>query len=164
MEPAPVIPSARQRALKKPAGLRPSPVALAEHEHAPAGRAEDTQEDGPGRPTGLALWWPTLVGIGLAFAAPRLWDQVQSAWGELGARIVFPYLLLCSRPELGFSQELAANLSQIMLYLQFLLEGLIVTWGLARGMRLFKAVGQVLFLQGLGFFVLWLIGQPLTAH
>lgn len=158
MPPAPVMPSARQRAraLQKPATRRLAPVRPIQ-----PGEAEETDDGGV---SGLAIWLPTLLGIGLAFLAAPLWDRLQSAWGEVGVRCVFPYLLLCGRPELGISRVLASNLSQLMLYLQFPLEGLIVTWGLARGIRPSKAFAQLLFLHGLGVFVLWLLSQPLVDH
>lgn len=157
----PVMPSAasqRARTLQKPGARRLAPVRAVKVVE------EDEDDDSPGRPSGFALWWPTLLGIALAFAAPRIWDQVQSSWGELGLRFVFPYLLLASRPELGIGQELATNLSQLMLYLQFPIEGLIVTWGMARGGSFFKALAQVLFIHGLGVFVLWLLSQPLNGR
>jgi len=157
MEPATVMPSARRRAiaLQRPGSRRLAPVRSAN----PA----DDRNYARRKPSGFALWWPTLAGIALAFVAPRLWDLVQSTWGELGPRCVFPYLLLCGRPELGIGQELANNLSQLMIYLQFPLEGLVVTWGMARGGSFSKAFAQVAFLHGLGIFVLWLLSQPLTA-
>jgi hypothetical protein len=158
MEPAPVMPSARQRArvLREVRARRLAPVR--------SGRLSELEEDhSREKPSGLALWWPILVGIALAFAAPRLWILIQTPWGELGPRVVFPYLLLLARPEVGLSHELANNLSQLMIYLQFPLEGLVVTWGMARGGSFSKAFAQVAFLHGLGILVLWLLSQPLTA-
>ncbi len=108
---------------------------------------------------GVDLWGPLLLGICLAAFATYLWNQSQWVWGQLGPLIVFPYLLLSSRPELGMSQDLASHLSHYMLYLQFPLEGLIVTLGIARGHRISGALARMLVLHGLGVFVVWLLFQ-----
>lgn len=157
MDPVPVMPRARQRAraLQKTGVRRLASVGSAR-------LAEIAENDAREIPSGFTLWWPTFAGTALAFAAQRIWDLALS-WGELGPRFVFPYLLLCGRPEVGIGQELAKNLSQLMIYLQFPLEGLIVTWGMGRGGSFSKAFAQVLFLHGMGVFMLWLLSQPLSA-
>lgn len=155
MYPAPVIPSARQRerALKKLAGRRP----VGDRQH----NFWDPEDAVDRRPSGLAIWFPTLLGVGLAFWAAPLWVWLQSAWGQVGLCWVFPYVLLCGRTELGISGELATNLTQLMFHIQFPLEGLIATWSVARGGGFFKAFAQLLFLHLLGVFMLWLLNQPL---
>lgn len=155
MEIAPILPSPRQRARR----VRPNTSGRV----ITYGSGATAQRRRP-KPAGLALWWPTLVGMALGFVAPRLWQYIQSAWSQLGPLCVFPYLFLCGRPELGIGQKLAANLSQLMLYLQFPLEGMIATWVVSKGSRQTKALGQVALVHGLGIFVLWLLSKQLLPH
>jgi hypothetical protein len=74
--------------------------------------------------------------------------------------IVFPFVLLAGRPELGLSAELTRTLPQLILYIQFPLEGLLTLFNLRRRFALSRSLAQVAFLHLIGAFVLWLLSQP----
>jgi hypothetical protein len=106
--------------------------------------------------TGWITWWPVAAGVALAFLAPWLRAQLTplEPWGM---RIVFPFVLLAGRPELGLSDELTRTLPQLMLLLQFFLEGLLTKFSINRGIKIAKALIQLVFLHGVCLLVLWLI-------
>jgi hypothetical protein len=107
-------------------------------------------------PEGLASWWPVAIGVALAFFAPDL-SRFATAYDPWGMRLIFPYVLFCGRPELGLSDELARTLPQLMLYLQFPLEGLLTELTFRRGVGLPGAIGQLVFLHLAGALVLFLV-------
>jgi hypothetical protein len=55
------------------------------------------------------------------------------------------------------SAELTRTLPQLLLYLQFPLEGLLTKSNLSRGVKLSSALGQLVFLHAVCIFVLWLV-------
>jgi hypothetical protein len=66
--------------------------------------------------------WPILVGILLASFAPMMRDLLEN-FKPWGMWLVFPFVSLSERPELHLGDELRQLLPQIVLYLQFPLEG-----------------------------------------
>jgi hypothetical protein len=107
-------------------------------------------------PCGWKAWWPVFAGVLLAFFAPPL-RNLALQWEPWGMRLLFPYVLLAGRQEVGLSDELARTLPQLMLYLQFPLEGLLTRMTFSRGIGLAGALGQLLFLHAIGALVLFLI-------
>jgi hypothetical protein len=107
-------------------------------------------------PEGWAAWWPVAVGVVLAIFATDL-RRLALLWDPWGLRLLFPYYLLAGKEELGLSPELARTLPQLMLFLQFPLEGFLSRISLRRGMKLSSVLGQVLFLHLVGAMVLFLI-------
>lgn len=137
----------------------------------PAKEREDTSENATisseakrasETPRPVRIWWPTVAGLALGILAPGFWTGILDAWGQSGIRVLFPYVLLAGHTEVGISAELAANLTQLMVFLQFPLEGLVVSWGIGRGLPAGKAISQAVFVHALGIFVVFLLGQPLT--
>jgi hypothetical protein len=120
-----------------------------------APRRGDEKQHGA-RPHGWLSWWPLAAGIALSCVAPQLRDLV-SVWDPWGMRLVFPYVLLCGRHELGLSDEMARMLPQLMLFLQFPLEGLLTRFTMSRGIRLPGALLQLILIHALGAVVLTLI-------
>ena len=108
--------------------------------------------------TFAAVAWPVAVGLVLAFLAPQLRDML-TPYDPWGMRLVFPFVVLAGRPELGISNELAMNLPQLILFIQFPIEGLLTMYNLSKRLSLGKAITQLCFLHFLGFFVLWLLAQ-----
>jgi hypothetical protein len=104
-----------------------------------------------------------VFGILLAIIADQVRLKVVTEWGETGDRLVFPFVRLLARPELGLG-DLGASLSQLMLYLQFPLTGLYATWNLNRGQKLSTTVLQIAFTYGIIAFVLWLLMKPGASH
>jgi hypothetical protein len=130
------------------------------------GKQRDSEEDeDETTPPGiLEICWPVIFGVLLAIIAPKIWNKVQELGGDVGLRLMFPYVLLSGRTELGISQELANSLPQLMIYLQFPIEGLITAWSLSRRVRFSMAMVQLAFLHGLGAFVLWILTKPGATH
>jgi hypothetical protein len=126
----------------------------------------DKSEDEEGEhhhPKFLEVCWPTVFGIVLAIVAERLRLKVIREWGDVGDRIVFPFVQVASRPELGLG-DAADGLSKLILRLQFPLTGLYATWNLMRGGRLTTTILQILFAYGICAFVLWLLTTPGASH
>lgn len=120
----------------------------------------DTDEDPEDPPPGfLQTCWPVVFGVVLAIVAPRLRDMLAD-YEPWGMRLVFPFVLLSGRRELGLGDELSKNLPQLMLYLQFPLEGLLTMWSLGRRLAFSTCLAQLAFLHAIAAFVLWLLSQP----
>jgi hypothetical protein len=102
--------------------------------------------------------WPFLIGIILSIFALQLSDLV----GDLNpwiARLIFPFELLVERPEFGLRWELGGYLPQIVLFLQFPLEGLWVTMSVRLRGRMSFALAPLIFLHLVCAFVLFLLIQ-----
>jgi hypothetical protein len=83
-------------------------------------------------------------------------------WEPWGMRLLFPYVLLAGKSEMGLSAELTRTLPQMMLWLQFPLEGLLTRLSLGRGVQITGALGQILFLRLVGALVLYLISGSMV--
>jgi len=123
---------------------------------------EDEAPEDP-KPGFLEVCWPTVLGVAVALIAERLRANVLDAWGEVGDRLVFPWVQIAGRPELGVG-ELAGTLSKFVLQLQFPLTGLYASWNLSRRVRMSTTVVQVVFTYGIAAFVLWLLSKPGATH
>ena len=148
-DPHGTIPDAKVR--RQPAGVQRGAHPNARH------RSAQHKDDLP-EPNFASVAWPVAVGLVLAFFAPHLRDML-AAFNPWGMMAVFPFVLLAGRPELGISEELARSLPQLILFIQFPLEGLLTMYNLGKRLSLGKAITQLFFLHFLGFFVLWLLAQ-----
>lgn len=84
-----------------------------------------------------------MAGVAATYIALNLLNTLALAGhGEWSMRILFPYALLLRRPELGLSEELGNNLSQLMMYAQFPMEGLLMKLTM-RNAPIFKSLMQV---------------------
>ena len=101
-------------------------------------------------------WAPVAVGIALGFLAPQL-RAVAAQWDPWGLRIAFPLVQVIGLHELGFSDESTRTLPQLMLYLQFPLEGLLVASSLRRGRRFSTAIATIAALHLVCGLVLWTV-------
>jgi hypothetical protein len=124
----------------------------------PNARHRTQHKDELPAPSFASIAWPVAVGLVLAFFAPQLRDML-GPYDPWGMRIVFPFVLLAGRPELGISEEMARNLPQLILFAQVPLEGLLTMYNLSKRLSLGKAITQLCFLHFLGLFVLWLLAQ-----
>jgi hypothetical protein len=102
--------------------------------------------------------WPFLIGIILSIFALQLFGLVSDLDPWI-ARLIFPFELLVERPEFGLRWELGGYLPQIVLFLQFPLEGLWVTMNLRLRGRVSFALAPLIFLHLVGAFVLFLLVQ-----
>ena len=107
-------------------------------------------------PSGWKAWWPVFAGVLLAVFAPDL-RNLALQWEPWGMRLIFPYVLLPGQREVGLSEELTRTMPQLMLYLQFPLEGLLTRLTFRRGIGLAGALGQLIFLHAIGALVLFLV-------
>lgn len=127
---------------------------------------EDDDDEGEidEKPGFLQYCWPAIFGIILAVIAPQIWDKVSHDYGATGIRWVFPFVKLLGRPELGLSAEMQASLPQLFVYLQFPLEGLLISFFISRGTKYGRAIVQIGFVHFIAAFVLWLLSKPGATH
>jgi hypothetical protein len=118
--------------------------------------ADDVLEKRGAPPRYASVMWPVLIGIVLAAIAPKLFDLFNGFNPWIG-RLVFPYVLLAARPEFGLNWKIATNFPQLVLLLQFPLEGLLTTINLRRRVSTGLAIGQLIFIHLIGAFVLFLL-------
>ncbi|MFP5237099.1 MAG: hypothetical protein ACLGSD_14455 [Acidobacteriota bacterium] len=116
------------------------------------------------KPGFLQYCWPAIFGIILAVIAPQIWDKVSHDYGKTGIRWVFPFVKLLGRPELGLSPQLTQALPQLFVYLQFPLEGLLISFFISRGTKYGRAIIQIGFVHFIAAFVLWLLSKPGATH
>ena len=72
--------------------------------------------------------------------------------------MLYPYVLLLKEPALGLSSELGNNLSQLMMYLQFPLYGLVMALTL-RSKSLWTAIATAAVMHFAAVLILFLIGH-----
>jgi len=108
----------------------------------------------------LIASWPIGVGMLLAMCAPMLSDilAVIKPWGMW---IVFPFVELCARPELHMGGDFQQFAPQVMLFLQFPLEGLMAKKFLKGRCTVTGVSGHVLLYHLLGATQLWLVWRAL---
>lgn len=113
--------------------------------------------------SGWALWWPLAVGVALGLLSPQMMTVVDG-WDPWGVRVVFPFVQFCSLSDIGLSAELTRALPELMLFLQFPLEGLLTVSNLSRGVKLSVAIQQLVFLHAVTALVLWIVAIGTAAH
>ena len=113
--------------------------------------------------SGWALWWPLAAGVALGFLSPQMMSVVDG-WDPWGVRVVFPFVQFCSLSDIGLSAEMTRALPELMLFLQFPLEGLLTVSNLSRGVKLSAAITQLVFLHAVTALVLWIVAIGTTAH
>lgn len=104
--------------------------------------------------------WPILAGVFLALCAPMLSDILVpiKPWGMW---LVFPFVELMARPELHMGSQFQQYAPQVMLFLQFPLEGLMAKKFLRGQVTVSGVATQVLFYHFLGAVQLWLVWRAL---
>jgi hypothetical protein len=105
---------------------------------------------------GWMTWLPIAVGIAISSVAPTLHAMaaVHDPWG---LRVVFPFVQLAALREIGMSDELTRTMPQLMLYLQFPLEGMLVAFNLRKGMKFHTAVAPIPALHFVAALTLWIV-------
>jgi len=106
-------------------------------------------------------WWPLLAGIAITFAAVKMAEilPLMGAGGLLRLQLLYPYALLLKQPQLGLSEPVSNNWSQIMLYSQWALYGLYASV-VMRWKSLWVTFMQVAAIHLLGFGALWILAHP----
>jgi hypothetical protein len=105
---------------------------------------------------GWMTWLPIALGIALASVAPSL-HALAALHNPWGLRVVFPFVQLAALREIGMSDELTRTMPQLMLYLQFPLEGMLVAFNLRRGMKFHSAVAPIPALHFVAGLTLWIV-------
>jgi hypothetical protein len=146
-ESAETMPVLKNRSLHTPSRMATGPVL-------PSRTAQRKMRNPPA--TGWVSWWPVAVGAALGCLSPLL-SSLLTAYGPWGMRVVFPFVQILGLHEIGMSDELTRTLPQLMLYLQFPLEGLLTKSTLSRGVRVSGALQQLVFLHFVSALVLWVV-------
>lgn len=90
----------------------------------------------------LAVWWPLLLGIAATPFAIHA-ASIMALAGPSALLTLYPWVLLLKMPVLGLGNGLGEILSQLLMYIQFPLYGLLMAF-LLRSKRLWIALGAVL--------------------
>ena len=108
----------------------------------------------------LLTSWPIYAGVLISLCAPMLSDLLEP-FKPFGMWLVFPFVELVARPELRMGDQFHQMAPQVMLFLQFPLEGLMAKKFL-KGRVTVRAVAFQLFLYHfLGIVQLWFVYQAL---
>lgn len=127
----------------------------------PFDRDEERGEKWRARNKSLTAIWPFVLGLILAMVAPVL-RGLLSGVSQWAAWFAFPLVFLVERPEFGLRWDLGGDLPQIVLFLQFPLEGLWATLNLRLRGSMSFAFAPLVFLHLVGAFVLFLLVQART--
>jgi hypothetical protein len=76
---------------------------------------------------GWMAWWPLLAGIAITLAAVKTAEilPLMGPGGLLRLQLLYPFAMLLKQPQLGLPEQTSDSWSQIMLYVQYPLYGLI---------------------------------------
>jgi hypothetical protein len=77
-------------------------------------------------PGWLAQWWPLLIGIAVTPFAIHF-ASIMALAGPRALMMLYPWVLLLKTPALGLSNLFAADLSQLLMYIQFPVYGLLMS-------------------------------------
>ncbi len=73
----------------------------------------------------LAVWWPLLVGIAVTPLAIHA-ASIMALAGPSALMTLYPWVLLLKSPAIGLAPLLGDNLSQLLMYIQFPLYGMLM--------------------------------------
>lgn len=90
--------------------------------------------------------WPVAVGLGLSFYAPTLYEMA-AGYTPWAAKLLFSFSALVGQHEVRLGRALP-SLSQVMLYAQFPLDGLLASGRLRKGSHVLIVCGQVILFHG----------------
>ncbi|HTD55220.1 MAG TPA: hypothetical protein VK670_07545 [Silvibacterium sp.] len=80
---------------------------------------------GKKKPGWLAVWWPLLLGIAVTPFAIHA-ASIMALAGPGALATLYPWVLLLKNPALGPGGGLGDNVSQLLMYIQFPLYGLLM--------------------------------------
>jgi hypothetical protein len=111
-------------------------------------------------PRFLEICWPLAGGFILALCAPYLYSDL--LWAPHWAMwIVFPFVVLTGRRDLGLNGDLTTILPQVVLYIQFPVEGILAYLSLSRRAPVAVALAPALFLHAAGWFILAMLSMTM---
>jgi hypothetical protein len=94
---------------------------------------------GKKKPVWLAVWWPLLLGIAVTPFAIHA-ASIMALAGPGALTTLYPWVLLLKNPALGTGGGLGDNVSQLLMYIQFPLYGLLMAL-ILRSKSLWFALG-----------------------
>jgi hypothetical protein len=100
--------------------------------------------------------WPFVLGLVLGIFSPEL-VTILGDMNPWAMWLVFPFVELAARPEFGFAPGLNHTLPQMILFVQFPVEGLWAMLNLRLKGRVSYAVAPLVFLHLAAAFVLFLL-------
>jgi len=111
-------------------------------------------------PRFIEICWPLAGGLILASVAPYLYDEL--IWAPHWVMwIIFPFVVLTGRRDLGLNEHLTTILPLVILYIQFPIEGILAYLGLSRRAPIAVALAPALFLHVAGWFVLAMLSMTM---
>jgi hypothetical protein len=111
-------------------------------------------------PKFIEICWPLAGGLILACVAPYLYSEL--LWAPHWVMwIVFPFVVLSGRRDLGLSGELTTILPPVILYIQFPIEGILAYLSLSRRAPVTLALAPAVFLHAAGWFVLTMLSMTM---
>lgn len=118
----------------------------------------ELEKDPP--PRFIEICWPLAAGLILAFVAPYLYSDL--LWAPHWVMwVVFPFVVLTGRRDLGLNGQLTTILPQVILIIQFPIEGILAYLSLSRRASVAVALGPALFLHAAGWFVLTMLSMTM---
>lgn len=151
------MPEARHRKTKKNVRAVSSQSAVqAVQEPKPEAAKKEKSKD-KRKPGGfLVAFWPVGVSLFLAGFAQE-WHVMATQAGVWALRLTFPYATLAAQPAFGLDAQGVAHWTNLLIYGQIPLDGVLMTLLLARGKGLKAAIAQILLVHAVCVLVLWLL-------
>jgi hypothetical protein len=103
-----------------------------------------------------ATFWPVALGVLLGAYGPLLHD-IAASYAPWAATLLFPFSAVAEQRGLNFSWTMAQTLSQLMLYAQFPLDGLLARMILKHRPTVMSVCGQVACLHTLAVLYIALV-------
>jgi hypothetical protein len=103
-------------------------------------------------------YWPLAMGFLLACIAPAL-SELLSAFKPWGMGMIFPFVVLCGRPELHLSGPTSGMLQHFVLYAQFPVEALLAKSACKGRVGFFAVIARVAGFNLMGAVLLMLLNQ-----
>jgi hypothetical protein len=111
-------------------------------------------------PRFIEICWPLAAGLILACVAPYLYDEL--LWAPHWVMwLVFPFVVLTGRRDIGLSGQLTTILPPVILYLQFPVEGVLAFLSLKRRAHAAVALAPAAFLHLAGWFILAMLSMTM---
>jgi hypothetical protein len=112
-------------------------------------------------PKFIEICWPLAGGLILACVSQYIYNEL--LWAPHWVMwLVFPFVVLTQRRDLGLDEQLTAILPQVILYIQFPLEGVLAYLSLKRRAHAAVALAPAAFLHLAGWFILAMLSMTIA--
>ena len=106
----------------------------------------------------LLTWWPLLLGIAVTPLAIHT-ASIMALAGPSALMTLYPWVLLVKNPALGLANGFGENLSQLLMYIQFPLYGVLMAL-ILRSKSLWIALGAAACAHFAAVFIVSLMTRP----